>query len=58
MGSEQGSRRSGERRNLTLFVSLFPRVSLLGIVPKLDVAGSTPAGPLPLLIESVACDER
>ncbi len=42
MGSEQGSRRSGKCRNLALFVSVLPRISLLVIVPKLDVAGSTP----------------
>ncbi len=42
MGSEQGSRRSENPRNLALFVSVFPRVSLFDIIPKLDVAGSTP----------------
>jgi hypothetical protein len=42
MRSDQGSRRSGKCRNLTLFASAFPRFSLLVIVPKLDVAGSTP----------------
>ena len=42
MGSEQGCRRSEECGNLALFVSVLPAVSRLGIVPKLDVAGSTP----------------
>jgi hypothetical protein len=42
MGSEQGSRRSKKSRSSALFVSVVPAISLLGFVPKLDVAGSTP----------------
>jgi len=42
MESEPGGAVSEKSKNLALFVSVFPRFSLLVIVPKLDVAGSTP----------------
>ncbi len=42
MALEQGRSPSKKSRSSALFVSVVPRRSLLGFVPKLDVAGSTP----------------
>jgi hypothetical protein len=52
--SKQGSCRSEKCRNLALFFFVVPRLSLLLLVPKLDVAGSTPVARsmIPLAIPS------